>query len=155
MLLIAFGQKKMFRKPLVAVLHFILYAVFIIINLDVLEIILDGIVGTHRMFAPLLGNFYPVLINAFEVLALAVLICCIVFLVRRNILKLRRFIGHDLDGWPRSDANYILITEIALMTLFLTMNATDTLLQPREHTGYAEHITGNFVISQFLHPVFS
>ncbi|RYY25929.1 MAG: (Fe-S)-binding protein [Chitinophagaceae bacterium] len=155
MVLIAFGQKKMFRKPLVAVLHFVLYAGFIIINLEVLEIVLDGIVGTHRMFAPVLGNLYPVLINAFEVLALGVLIGCVVFFIRRNVLKLRRFISHDLDGWPRSDANYILITEILLMTLFLTMNATDTILQQRGYAGYAEHATGNFLISQWLHPLFN
>ncbi len=155
MLLIAFGQKKMFRKPLVAVLHFILYAGFIIINIEVLEIVLDGIVGTHRMFAPVLGDIYPFLINAFELLAISVLVSCIVFLVRRNVLKLRRFISRDLDGWPRSDANYILFTEIILMALFLTMNATDTLLQQRGVTGYAENQTGNFVVSGLLHPLFA
>src|SRR5690606_616012 len=124
-LLLAFGQKKMFRNPLVAILHFFVYAGFIIINIEVLEIILDGILGTHRLFAAPLGGFYSFLINAFEVLALLVLLGCAIFLVRRNFLKIRRFISGDLDGWPRSDANYILITEIVLMTLFLTMNASD------------------------------
>jgi heterodisulfide reductase subunit C len=153
LLLLAFGQKKMFRNPLVAVLHLFIYAGFIIINLEVLEIILDGILGTHRLFAIPMGIFYSWLINAFEFLALAVLIACVVFLSRRNILKLRRFISHDLDGWPRSDANYILVTEIILMSLFLTLNASDTLLQERNYGHYALHPTGNFMVSQWLHPL--
>ncbi len=154
-LLLALGQKKMFRKPLVAVMHFIIYAGFIIINIEVLEIALDGLFGTHRMFAPILGSFYPFLINGFELLALGVIIVCIAFLIRRNVLKLKRFISRDLNGWPRSDANYILITEIILMTLFLTMNATDTMLQERNYGHYASHLTGNFLFSSFLHPLFS
>ena len=152
-LLLAFGQKKMFRNPLVAVLHFVVYAGFVIINAEMLEIILDGALGTHRLFAPLLGGFYNFLIDAFEVLALGVLLACAVFLIRRNIIKLKRFISHDLDGWPRSDANYILITEIVLMALFLTMNSADTMLQQRGYGHFAEHPTGNFVISQWLHPL--
>ncbi len=153
LLLLAFGQKKMFRNPLVAVMHFFVYAGFIIINIEVLEIVLDGIFGKHRLFAQPLGGFYTFLINAFEVLALTVLVACAIFLVRRNIIKLRRFISKDLDGWPRSDANYILITEIILMSLFLTLNASDTLLQSRGSEHYATHPTGNFIISQYLHPV--
>jgi ferredoxin len=152
-LLLAFGQKKMFRNPLVAVLHFFVYAGFIIINIEVLEIILDGIFGTHRLFAPMLGSFYSFLINAFEVLAVLVLVGCVIFLARRNILKLKRFISKDLDGWPRSDANYILITEIVLMALFLTLNASDTLLQTRGAGHYTENLTGNFIFSQYLHPL--
>lgn len=152
-LLLAFGQKKMFKKPLVAVMHFIIYAGFIIINIEVLEIILDGILGTHRLFAAPLGALYSILINSFEFLAVGVIIVCVAFLARRNIIKLKRFISRDLDGWPRSDANYILLTEIVLMTLFLTMNATDTLLQQRGYAGYAAHNTGNFFFSQWLHPL--
>lgn len=152
-LLLAFGQKKMFRNPLVAVLHFFVYAGFIIINIEVLEIVLDGITGQHRLFAAPLPGLYSFLINAFEVLALTVLLACLIFLVRRNILKLKRFASRDLDGWPRSDANYILITEIILMSLFLKMNAADTLLQARGAEHYAAHPTGNFIISQFLHPL--
>ena len=152
-LLLAFGQKKMFKNPLVAVMHFIIYAGFIIINIEVLEIVLDGILGTHRLFAQPLGQVYFWLINAFEFLAAAVLTVCIIFLVRRNIIKLKRFAGKDLNGWPRSDANYILITEIILMSLFLKMNACDTLLQARGYGHYAEHITGNFAISSLLHPI--
>ena len=151
MLLLAFGQKKMFRNPLVAVLHFFVYAGFIIINIEVLEIVLDGILGTHRLFARSLGGFYTFLINSFEILAVLVLLGCLIFLIRRNFLKLRRFISRELDGWPRSDANYILITEIVLMALFLTLNASDTLLQTRGLEHYAANPTGNFIFSQYLH----
>lgn len=152
-LLLAFGQKRMFRNPLVAVLHFLVYAGFIIINIEVLEIVLDGIFGTHRLFAAPLGGFYTFLINAFEVLAVLVIAACAVFLVRRNIIKLSRFSGQELKGWPRSDANYILITEIVLMSLFLFLNASDTLLQARGEGHYAAHPTGNFIFSHYLHPV--
>ncbi len=152
-ILLAFGQKKMFRNPLVAVMHFFVYAGFIIINIEVLEIVLDGILGTHRLFAAPLGGLYHFLIDAFEILAILVLVSCLIFLIRRNILKLRRFISKDLDGWPRSDANYILITEIVLMSLFLTLNASDTLLQVRGAEHYSAHPTGNFILSQYLHPV--
>lgn len=152
-MLLAFGQKKMFRNPLVAVMHFFVYAGFIIINIEVLEIVLDGVFGKHRLFAEPLGSLYKLLINAFEILAILVLVACVIFLIRRNILKLRRFISKDLDGWPRSDANYILITEIVLMSLFLFLNASDTLLQQRGVEHYAAHPTGNFLVSQYLHPV--
>lgn len=153
-LLLAFGQKKMFKNPLVAILHFIIYAGFIIINLEVLEIVLDGILGTHRLFTGFLGmGFYRFLINSFEWLALGVLVVCVIFLTRRNMLKIRRFISNDLDGWPRSDANYILITEIVLMLLFLTMNAADVVLQERGVSGYADHATGAFAVSSFIQPM--
>src|SRR5678809_1154254 len=126
-LLLAFGQKKMFRNPLVAVMHFVIYAGFIIINIEVLEIVIDGLLGTHRIFAQPLGIIYPWLINAFEFLAVGVLTVCIIFLIRRNVLHVKRLWMKELDGWPKSDANYILITEILLMAFFLTMNAADTL----------------------------
>lgn len=149
-LLLALGQKKMFAKPLVALLHFILYAGFIIINLEVLEILIDGIFGTHRIFADPLGGFYLFLINAFEVLAFLVIVVCIVFLFRRNVRKIKRFNQPELSGWPRSDANLILITEIILMTLFLILNAADVLLQERGVAPYANHSTGRFLISGLL-----
>lgn len=123
--LLALGQKKMFQKPIVAILHLIVYVGFIIINIELLEIIVDGILGTHRVFSSSLGEYYQFLINGFEILAVLVTIACIVFLIRRNILKLKRFLSKDLDGWPRSDANYILIAEIILMSLFILMNAAD------------------------------
>lgn len=151
LLLLAFGQKKMFRNPLVAVMHFIVYAGFIIINIEVLEIVLDGMIGTHRLFLPYIGGLYTFLINAFEILALGVLIACAIFLVRRNIIKLKRFISKDLDGWPRSDANYILFTEIILMTLFITMNSADRALQIKGAAHY--HETGNFLISGIIAPM--
>ena len=138
--LLALGQKKMFRNPLVAVMHFIIYAGFIIINIEVLEIVLDGILGTHRLFQKPMGIAYHWLINSFEFLAVGVITVCVVFLIRRNILRIKRFTSRDLDGWPRSDANYILIAEIILMSLFLVMNATDS--------------TVSFFFSSRLHPVF-
>lgn len=141
LLLLAFGQKKMFRNPLVAMLHLVIYAGFIIINIEVLEIVLDGVFGTHRLFAKPLGGFYIWLINAFEFLAVGVILVCITFLARRNMLKLKRFRSKDLNGWPRSDANYILLAEIILMSLFLTMNACDP--------------TQNFFFSSFLHPLYN
>jgi heterodisulfide reductase subunit C len=147
-LLLALGQKKMFRYPLVGVIHFVIYAGFVIINIEILEIILDGIFGTHRMFADSLGGFYIFVIDFFEILAIGVLLACVIFLIRRNILKLKRFINHELDGWPRTDANLILITEIILMGLFLTMNSADRALQLQGNPHYAEH--GNFIISGFL-----
>jgi len=151
MLLLAFGQKKMFKNPLVAIMHLAIYIGFVIINLEVLEIVLDGILGTHRLFLPILGkSLYSFLINSFEILALLVLIACVVFLARRNILKLKRFIGKDLNGWPRSDANNILITEIVLMSLFLLMNTSDRALQLNNAEGF--HETGDFVISGLLAP---
>ena len=153
LLLLAFGQKKMFSNPLVAIMHFIIYAGFIIINLEVLEIVLDGILGKHRLFAAPLGSLYNWLINAFEFLAVGVLLVCIVFLCRRNIIKLKRFIGKDLNGWPRSDANYILFTEIVLMSLFLTMNATDLVLQGRGNSHYP--VTGQFYFSGLLSNLFT
>ncbi len=147
-LLLAFGQKKMFKYPLVAFMHFIIYAGFIIINAEVLEIVLDGILGTHRLFYPVLGGLYNWLINSFEFLAVGVLIVCVVFLIRRNLLYIKRFRKKDLAGWPKTDANLILIIEIALMSLFLTMNAADNALQNIGHAGY--HETGSFVFSGLL-----
>ncbi|MBI1782915.1 MAG: (Fe-S)-binding protein, partial [Sphingobacteriales bacterium] len=150
LLLLAFGQKKMFKNPLVALMHFVIYAGFIIINIEVLEILLDGILGKHRLFADPLGGFYTFVLNFFEILAVGVLAVCIVFLVRRNIIKLKRFISHDLDGWPRTDANGILITEIVLMSLFLLLNASDRALQLNGQQHY--HDTGNFIISGWVAP---
>lgn len=152
-LLLALGQRKMFRNPLVAVLHLIIYLGFIIINIEVLEILLDGMLGSHRLFAPVLGPAYAWLINAFEWLAVGVILVCVIFLARRHLTGVPRFKGPDLDGWPRSDARNILIAEIVLMSLFLLMNAADTLLQTRGHAGYATHPTGHFMVSSLLHPL--
>jgi len=144
-LLLALGQKKMFRYPLVGIMHFLIYAGFIIINIEIFEIILDGLLGTHRLFANPLGEFYTFVIDFFEILAIGVLFACVIFLIRRNILKLRRFIMHELDGWPRTDANLILITEIILMSLFLTMNSADRALQLQGNPHYLDH--GSYIFS--------
>lgn len=147
MLKVAFGQTKMVARPIPAILHFFVYAGFIIINIEVLEIMIDGIFGTHRVFSGL-GGFYNFLIGSFEILAFTVLASCVIFLIRRNVLKLKRFRGVEMTEWPKSDANYILITEILLMSAFLIMNAADAKLQ----TMGAGHYTvgGAFPISQFL-----
>ena len=153
LLLLAFGQKKMFKNMPVAVMHFVIYAGFIIINIEVLEIVLDGILGSHRLFFQFTGAFYTFLINFFEILAVGVIAVCVAFLCRRNILKLKRFVSKDLNGWPRSDANYILFAEIILMSLFLTMNASDRALQLQGNEHY--HNTGGFVFSSIIAPLFS
>lgn len=152
LILLALGQKKMFHNVPVAIMHFIIYAGFIIINIEVLEIVLDGILGTHRLFLPYLGEVYGWLINTFEWLAAGVIFVCIIFLSRRNWIKLKRFISKDLNGWPKTDANLILITEIVLMSLFLTMNATDQILQDRSVAHYEQ--TGSFFLSAQLIPFF-
>jgi len=152
LMLNALGQKKMFKNPLVAVLHLVVYAGFIIINAEILEIILDGITGKHRLFQPLLGGWYSILIGLFEVLALLVLIACVVFLLRRNVSKVKRLnMGELKSGWPRSDANYILTFEIVLMSLFLLMNAADLNLQQLGSAHYVS--TEPFWISSHLQPL--
>jgi ferredoxin len=151
LLLVAFGQKKMFKRPIPAILHLFIYIGFLVINLEVLEFIIDGIAGTHRVFQPFLGPFYTVLMNVFEFLAVAVLVSCIFFLIRRNVLKVRRFWMYEMTMWPRLDANIILITEIALMAAILTMNATDQILQ-NSNSEYPP--TGRLFFSSFLVPVF-
>lgn len=150
----AFGQKKMFKNPLVAVLHLFVYLGFIIINIEIIEIILDGIFGKHRLFLPIIGSAYSFLINSFEFLALTVLIACVIFLFRRNITKVKRLnMGELTSGWPRSDANYILTFEIVLMSLFLLMNAADLALQEMGSSHYMQ--TGSFWISSFIKPLLS
>lgn len=154
-LLVAFGQKKMFKRPLPAIFHFFIYIGFLVINLEVLEFIIDGLAGTHRIFAPFLGGFYTVLMNIFEFLAVAVLVSCVIFLFRRNVIGLPRFRNPDLNGWPRMDANIILITEIVLMCAILSMNASDQVLQTRlEHADHYTR-TGPIFFSTMLLPLFN
>ncbi len=150
MLLVAFGQRKMFKRPLPAILHFFIYAGFLIINLEVLEFVIDGLAGTHRIFAPFLGGFYNVLMNFFEFLAVAVLLSCVIMLMRRNVLKIKRFWSSEMTSWPRLDANIILITEIVLMVAILTMNASDQLLQARSVEHYSP--TGPLLFSGVFTP---
>lgn len=150
----ALGQKKMFTNPLVAVLHLFVYVGFIIINVEIVEIILDGITGHHRLFAPILGGFYNFLIGCFEVLAFLVLVACIIFAFRRNITKVKRLNkGELLEAQPRNDANLILTFEIVLMSLFLIMNAVDLNLQALGSEHYTT--TSPFWISQFIAPIFN
>jgi len=147
MLKVAFGQTKMFFRPIPAFLHLFVYVGFVIINLEVLEIMIDGIFGTHRVFGGL-GSLYNGLIGSFEFLALSVWVSCAIFLLRRNVLKIKRFQARELTNWPKSDANYILITEILLMSAFLFMNAADAKLQA---LGSGHYITaGAFPVSQYL-----
>lgn len=152
MLLVAFGQKKMFKRIVPAILHLFVYVGFLVINLEVLEFVLDGILGTHRLFAPYLGDFYTIALNIFEFLAVAVIVSCVIFLFRRNVLKLNRFRAQEMTGWPRLDANLILVIEIVLMVAILTMNSTDQILQSRGTEGYPE--TGTFLFSALLLPIF-
>ncbi len=149
-LLVAFGQQKMFKRPLPAILHFFIYVGFLVINLEVLEFIIDGVVGTHRIFAPYLGGFYNFLMNFFETLAVAVLLACVAFLIRRNVMQVPRFRSPELQGWPRMDANVILITEIVLMFAILTMNASDQVLQTREAHAHHYTATGTIFWSSWL-----
>lgn len=155
-LLIAFGQKKMFDKPFVGFMHFLIYAGFLIINIEVLEIVLDGITGQHRLFSSFLGNLYGTFISIFEMLALGVVISCVVFLMRRNVTKVERFQKPEMKGWPTLDANTILIWEIVLMGFLYTMNATDAILQGREGEYVAAHYpqVGSFAISGLFIPLF-
>jgi heterodisulfide reductase subunit C len=144
---VAFGQTKMVARPIPAILHFFVYAGFIIINIEVLEIMIDGIFGTHRVFSGL-GGFYNFLIGSFEILALTVWVACVIFLIRRHVLKIKRFRGVEMTEWPKSDANYILFTEILLMSAFLIMNAADAKLQAMGAGHYT--VAGAFPVSQWL-----
>ncbi|MBL7963699.1 MAG: (Fe-S)-binding protein [Flavobacteriales bacterium] len=128
MALVALGQSKMVARPVAGIMHILIYAGFIIINLEVLEIIIDGLFGTHRVGA-VLGPLYDLLIGSFEILAVGVLLACVVFIARRAVLQLPRFHKPEMKGWPSRDAMIILVTEILLMGAFLTMNAADFALQ--------------------------
>ncbi|WP_418263079.1 4Fe-4S dicluster domain-containing protein [Flavobacterium faecale] len=145
MAMIALGQSKMVKRPIAGILHIVVYIGFIIINIELLEIVIDGLVGTHRVFSNI-GPLYGVLIGSFEILALLVLIAVTIFWIRRNVIKLKRFVNPDLEGFPKNDGNYILYFEMLLMTLFLIMNATDVHFQMSN--------SGN-IISQYIAPIFS
>lgn len=142
---IALGQSKMVRRPLSGFLHLIVYLGFIIINIEVLEIVIDGLIGTHRIFAPIMGPFYGILIGIFEILALLVFVAVVVFWLRRNVMRLKRFMSSEMKGWPKQDANLIIYFEMVLMGLFITMNATDVEFQALN--------SGN-IISGFVSPLF-
>lgn len=148
MLRVAFGQSKMQARPIPGILHFIVYAGFILINIEVLEILIDGIFGTHRVFAPLLGeSFYGIVIGFFEVLAVLVLVACVIFLWRRNVSKIKRFQSPEMKGWAFRDGNNILVIEIVLMTALLTMNAAEA--------NFEGHGQAPFLVSAYIAPLFS
>ncbi len=157
---VALGQSKMVVRPVAGIMHILIYAGFVLINIEVLEILVDGLFGTHRVFAPFLGGFYNVLIGAFEWLALGVLIACVVFLVRRNVLPIARFRSPEMKGWPKNDANIILIVEVVLMFAFLSMNAADAIAQSRIAQGMWDNThhyiaAGSFPVSQWLVPLYA
>ncbi|MBW8244171.1 (Fe-S)-binding protein [Muricauda oceani] len=147
---IALGQTKMVVRPIAGIMHVIVYVGFIIINIEVLEIILDGLFGTHRLFSPL-GPVYDLLIGSFEILALLVIVAVVVFWIRRNIIRIQRFIKPEMKGWPKTDGNMILYIEFVLMVLFLTMNAADFQLQQLGAEHYKQ--AGAFPVSQFIVPL--
>jgi ferredoxin len=151
MALVALGQSKMFSRPVAAFMHILIYVGFIIINVEVLEIIIDGIFGTHRVFAKPLGPVYDFLIASFEILAAAVLLACVVFFARRNFMHIGRFRSSDLKGQPSSDANIILITEVLLMSAFLMMNGADQALQILKTPHYEQ--VGSYPVSSLLLPI--
>ncbi len=148
MILIAFGQKKMFKRPIPALLHLMVYSGFLIVNIELLEIVLDGLLGKHRLFQPMLGTFYPYLINFFEFFAVAVLVSCVIFLIRRNVIRIERFHKEEMKSWPKLDANIILVAEIVLMIFLLSMNATDTLIMKNKG------VEQSFFFSDMLIPVY-
>ena len=153
---IALGQYKMVKRPVSGILHVVVYVGFIIINIEVLEIIIDGLFGTHRIFS-FLGGLYDFLIGSFEILAFLVLVAVIIFWIRRNVINIKRFLSPELKGWPKADGNIILYFEVVLMGLFLTMNAADLQLQIMGADHYASgdgSITGAFPISSFIAPLF-
>lgn len=152
MALIALGQKKMFTRPIPAILHFTLYAAFIITQIELLEIIVDGLFGTHRFFKTDLGGFYTFLISFIEILSLLALVATLAFLSRRNLLKLPRFNKAEMLGWPTKDANLILIMEIVLVACIFTMNGTDEVLYSLGKSHYEGTGSFNFAISQHLGP---
>ena len=148
MMLVAFGQGKMFSRPFVALMHLIVYVGFVVINIELIEIIVDGLTGEHRSFIGFRG-YYRLLINLFEFLAGLVIIACVVFLIRRNFGKIKRFQSPEIKQWPKRDANIILITEILLMKAFLIMNAADSLLTVRSATPAR---VPSFWVSQISQP---
>ncbi len=153
MLRVAFGQGKMIRRPIAGILHLIVYIGFIIINVELLEIIIDGIFGTHRIFFSYFPKLYNILIGSFEILAFLVLISVIIFWIRRNILKIKRFLSEEMKGWPKRDADLILYFEIILMTLFLTMNGADYAIQLNYPENDIYIRAGSYPVSQFLVPI--
>ena len=155
MLLVAFGQQKMFKRWLPATLHFFIYAAFLITQIELIEIIFDGLVGTHRVSRPLLGGFYTFVVSFIEILSVLAFVATIVFLARRNLLKIPRFHKDEMTGWPKLDGNIILYLEIALLVFVFTMNGTDEVLYSQGLSHAAGSVDGasfNFAVSSWLGP---
>lgn len=150
MFLVALGQQKMFKNWLPAVLHLALYVAFVITQVELIEIVVDGLFGTHRFFAPYLGGFYTFVISSIEVLSVLAFVATIIFLARRNLLRIARFQKPELRGFPSRDANLILLAEIILIIAIFCMNGADKVLQTRGADHY--HLTGNFAVSTWLGP---
>ncbi|MBE0639532.1 MAG: (Fe-S)-binding protein [Bacteroidales bacterium] len=148
--LVAIGQSKMVARPLSAIMHIFIYVGFIVVNIEMIEILIDGVTGSHRVLS-FLGIIYPVVGSIFEFFAFSVIVACFVFLSRRNIIRLKRFWNKEMTTWPRTDANIILITEILLMSSILVMNASDSILQGRSHADFPA--VGTFLISGMIKPV--
>ncbi len=146
MLRVAFGQSKMGTRPVPAFFHLLIYVGFVLINIEVLEIIFDGLAGTHRAFQPILGSFYTFLLGFFEVLGLFVLIACVAFLYRRHIQRVGRLTMPELKGWPQKDATTILVIEIVLMVALFVMNAADR--------SFQLSTAGSMPVSSFIAPFF-
>ncbi len=149
---VALGQSKMTRRPIAGILHIIIYIGFVIINIEMIEIIIDGLTGSHRALSYILPlGFYNFLIASFEILALLVLLACVIFLIRRNVIRLKRFWSKEMTAWPKTDANLILIFEILLMLAFLFMDSADMMIQMNNN----DQFVGSFPVSQFLTPIIS
>ncbi len=147
MIRVALGQGKMVSRPIAGILHILVYVGFVIINIEVLEIIIDGLLGTHRVFA-VAGPLYDFLIASFEILAFLVLVSVIIFWIRRVVLKIPRFWNKEMTKWPKNDALNILYFEVVLMLLFLLMNASDYALQQMGAIHYVQ--AGSFPISSWI-----
>ncbi|THH41190.1 (Fe-S)-binding protein [Neolewinella litorea] len=150
MLLVAFGQKKMFKRPIPAILHFMLYAAFVFTQIELIEIFIDGIFGVHRWFLGPLGGMYNFIISTIELLSILAFVATVIFLVRRNVLFIPRFHKPEMQGWPKLDANLILVFELILLACIFTMNGTDVVLQDMDPDHYRPT---NFAVSGFLGPV--
>ena len=155
MLLVAFGQKKMFNRPIPAILHLFLYVAFVITQIELIEIIFDGISGSHRAFRPVLGSFYTFMVSLIEVLSVLAFIGTIAFLARRNLLKIPRLVKNELNGWPKLDANLILIAEIVLICFIFMMNGADEVLYSKglSHATPLNDNSFNFSISKYIGPL--
>jgi heterodisulfide reductase subunit C len=155
MLLVAFGQKKMFNRPIPAILHFFLYVAFVITQIELIEIIVDGISGSHRTFRPALGSLYTFMVSLIEILSVLAFIGTIAFLARRNLLKVPRLVKNELNGWPKLDANLILIAEIVLICFIFMMNGADEVLYSKglSHAIPLNDNSFNFSISKYIGPL--